>query len=132
MFTNSLNQLKHAQGKFVESQESMNKISPESQNKDILVPLTGSIYVPGQLSDVNNVLVDVGTGYYVDMEVKKAKEYFKRKIDYITKQIEKVQPLLHEKYRMKQVVIEILQYKVQAQLQQQQASNGSEKMACNA
>lgn len=43
LFTNSLNQLKHAQGKFVESQESMNKISPESQNKDILVPLTGSV-----------------------------------------------------------------------------------------
>jgi hypothetical protein len=39
---------------------------------------------------------------FLIQEVKKAKEYFKRKIDYITKQIEKVQPLLHEKYRMKQ------------------------------
>lgn len=25
------------------------------------------MYVPGQLSDVDNVLVDIGTGYYVDM-----------------------------------------------------------------
>jgi signal transduction histidine kinase len=25
------------------------------------------MYVPGQLSDVNNVLVDIGTGYYIDM-----------------------------------------------------------------
>ena len=25
------------------------------------------MYVPGQLSDVENVLVDIGTGYYVDM-----------------------------------------------------------------
>ena len=25
------------------------------------------MYVPGQLSDVENVLVDIGTGYYIDM-----------------------------------------------------------------
>ncbi|VDI28250.1 Hypothetical predicted protein [Mytilus galloprovincialis] len=67
LFSSSMNQLKHAQNKFVESQESLNKISPESLSKDILVPLTGSIYVPGQLSDVQNVMVDIGTGYYVDM-----------------------------------------------------------------
>lgn len=31
----------------------------------MLVPLTGSLYVPGKLCDVENVMVDVGTGYYV-------------------------------------------------------------------
>jgi prefoldin alpha subunit len=31
----------------------------------ILVPLTNSLYVPGKLSDLENVIVDVGTGYYV-------------------------------------------------------------------
>ena len=25
------------------------------------------MYVPGQLSNVDSVLVDIGTGYYVDM-----------------------------------------------------------------
>ncbi|WAR05527.1 PFD5-like protein [Mya arenaria] len=118
-FTNSLQQLKHAQGKYVESQESLNKVGPESKGNDILVPLTSSMYVPGQLSDVENVLVDIGTGYYVDMSVKAAKEYFKRRIDYITKQIEKVQPVVQEKYKMKQVVTEIMQMKIQAQIQAQ-------------
>ena len=33
--------------------------------KTILVPLTNSLYVPGKLADVENVIVDVGTGYYV-------------------------------------------------------------------
>lgn len=33
--------------------------------KTILVPLTNSLYVPGKLSDPDNVIVDVGTGYYV-------------------------------------------------------------------
>ena len=39
----SLNQLKLAQTKFVESQESLMKFSPESKDKDILVPLTSSV-----------------------------------------------------------------------------------------
>lgn len=34
-------------------------------DKTILVPLTNSLYVPGKLSDLENVIVDVGTGYFV-------------------------------------------------------------------
>lgn len=33
--------------------------------KEILIPLTSSLYVPGKLTDVENVVIDVGTGYYV-------------------------------------------------------------------
>jgi len=34
--------------------------------KPILVPLTTSLYVPGKLADIENVIVDVGTGFYVE------------------------------------------------------------------
>lgn len=34
-------------------------------DKAILVPLTNSLYVPGKLHDLEHVIVDVGTGYYV-------------------------------------------------------------------
>ena len=34
--------------------------------KPILVPLTTSLYVPGTLADTENVIVDVGTGFYVE------------------------------------------------------------------
>ena len=34
-------------------------------DKTILVPLTNSLYVPGKLSDPDHVIVDIGTGYYV-------------------------------------------------------------------
>ncbi|KAK3578347.1 hypothetical protein CHS0354_039054 [Potamilus streckersoni] len=121
LFGNSMNSLKLAQGKFVESQECLNKVSLENKEKDILVPLTSSMYVPGQLSDVENILVDIGTGYYVEMPVENGKDYFKRKVDYVSKQIEKIQPVLQDKYRMKQVAMEILQSKMQ--LMQQQAAS---------
>jgi prefoldin alpha subunit len=37
-----------------------------STGKSILVPLTTSLYVPGTLADKENVIVDVGTGFYVE------------------------------------------------------------------
>lgn len=35
--------------------------------KKMLVPLTASLYVPGTLDDANKVLVDVGTGYFIEV-----------------------------------------------------------------
>ncbi|CAL1533942.1 unnamed protein product [Lymnaea stagnalis] len=112
--TNSINQLKVAQGKFAESEESVSHLG--SPGSDILVPLTASMYVPGKLSDENDLLIDIGTGYFVSMSKEKAQDFFKRKIDYVTKNIEKVQPVLQDKYRSKQVITEVMQAKIQAQL----------------
>ncbi|XP_051562814.1 prefoldin subunit 5 isoform X2 [Myxocyprinus asiaticus] len=92
-----------------------------SIGKELLVPLTSSMYVPGKLHDVDHVLVDVGTGYFVEKNVEDGKEFFKRKIDFLTKQIEKIQPALQEKHAMKQAVVEVMNMKLQ-QLHSQQAS----------
>jgi prefoldin alpha subunit len=40
------------------------KLTPKG--KSILVPLTSSLYVPGTLKYAGKVLVDIGTGYYVE------------------------------------------------------------------
>uniref|UniRef100_A0A8D3CF07 Prefoldin 5 n=1 Tax=Scophthalmus maximus TaxID=52904 RepID=A0A8D3CF07_SCOMX len=102
--TSSIGQLKVVQTKYVEAKDSLN------------------MYVPGTLNDVENVLVDVGTGYYVEKKVEDSKGFFKRKIEFLTKQIEKIQPALQEKHAMKQAVIEVMNVKIQ-QLQQSQQSS---------
>ncbi|OVA10708.1 Prefoldin subunit [Macleaya cordata] len=38
-----------------------------SLRKKMLVPLTASLYVPGTLDDADKVLVDVGTGYFIEV-----------------------------------------------------------------
>ncbi|XP_072927306.1 prefoldin subunit 5 [Hemitrygon akajei] len=111
--TSSIQQLKLVQSKYVESQESLNKLSPDNTGKDVLVPLTSSMYVPGKLQDVNLVLLDIGTGYYVEKGVTEARAFFNRKLEFLTKQIEKVQPALQEKYTVKQAVVEMLNQKIQ-------------------
>ncbi|XP_071190670.1 prefoldin subunit 5-like [Salvelinus alpinus] len=107
--------------KYVEAKDSLSVLNKNNAGKELLVPLTSSMYVPGTLNDVEHVLVDVGTGYYVEKNVDGTKEFFKRKIEFLTKQIEKVQPALQEKHGMKQAVIEGMNIKIQ-QLQSQQAS----------
>uniref|UniRef100_A0A2I3G3U4 Prefoldin subunit 5 n=1 Tax=Nomascus leucogenys TaxID=61853 RepID=A0A2I3G3U4_NOMLE len=42
-----------------------------------------------------------------------AKDFFKRKIEFLTKQMEKIQPALQEKHAMKQAVMEMMSQKIQ-------------------
>ncbi|XP_012680294.1 prefoldin subunit 5 [Clupea harengus] len=119
--TSSIAQLKVVQTKYVEAKDSLSVLNKNNKGKELLVPLTSSMYVPGTLNDVDNVLVDVGTGYYVEKNVDDTKDFFKRKIDFLTKQIEKIQPALQEKHSMKQAVVEVMSMKLQ-QLHSQQAS----------
>lgn len=83
-YQESLQNLKHAQTRFQESGDSMKQLTPGTNDKEILVPLTGSMYVPGKLSDSNKVLVDVGTGFYVEKNIEAAQEYFTKKVKYVT------------------------------------------------
>jgi len=45
--------------------------------------MTSSMYVPGELADIEKVLVDVGTGYYIEKTVPEAREFYKRKEAYL-------------------------------------------------
>jgi prefoldin alpha subunit len=85
--TNSFAQLKQAQAKFKACIENVEEVKQGNAgmlkaslssfdhilmhdlhvglDKTILVPLTNSLYVPGKLSDIEHVIVDIGTGYYV-------------------------------------------------------------------
>jgi prefoldin alpha subunit len=45
----------------------LNDLSLRSLGSKILVPLTASLYVPATLQDPHHVLVDIGTGYFVEV-----------------------------------------------------------------
>uniref|UniRef100_A0A4W6EE61 Prefoldin subunit 5 n=1 Tax=Lates calcarifer TaxID=8187 RepID=A0A4W6EE61_LATCA len=125
--TSSIGQLKVVQTKYVEAKDSLNVLNKNNKVSleiyKLVLDLTSSqMYVPGTLNDVEHVLVDVGTGYYVEKNVEDSKAFFKRKIDFLTKQIEKIQPALQEKHAMKQAVIEVMNVKIQQLQQSQQTS----------
>jgi prefoldin alpha subunit len=45
-----------------------------------MIPLTSSLYVPGIMEENEQVLVEVGAGYFIEKSSEKAKEYCDRKI----------------------------------------------------
>lgn len=85
-----------------------------SLGKEILVPLTGSMYVPGKLVDTEKVLIDIGTGYFAEVNVQQAKEYFKRRVVYVTEQMEKIQFIGQEKSKIREATVDVMEMKVQA------------------
>ncbi|XP_037803238.1 prefoldin subunit 5-like [Penaeus monodon] len=129
-FNESLQQLKIAQLKFNESGECVDKVTPGVKGKEVLVPLTSCMYVPGTIADAEKLLIDIGTGYYVERDVPGAKDYFTRKVKFVTEQMEKIQKIAAEKSKLREVVMDIMEVKVDQQLaaiQQQQAATGAAK-----
>ena len=99
----------------------------------ILVPLTNSLYVPGKLRDLENVIVDVGTGYYVKkvrcgdydpysqdsrsphQTRSQATKYYQSKVDYLQSNLETLQETILKKQDDLTFVTNVLQSKIQAQ-----------------
>ena len=45
-----------------------------------MVPLASSLYIPGELGPVKTVLIDVGTGYYIEKTFPAGIDYCQRKL----------------------------------------------------
>ncbi|KAH8977606.1 Prefoldin [Lactarius hatsudake] len=128
--TNSFAQLKQAQAKFRSCIESAKEVKPENKDKTILVPLTGSLYVPGKLRDVENVVIDVGTGYYVQKVVIRsylmdtelilwqtrgqAVKHYEQKIEFIKTNLDTLQDTIQKKQDNMNYLVNVIQSKLQA------------------
>lgn len=80
------------------------------------MPLTGSMYVVGKLVETDNVLIDIGTGYYAQKKVRDAKDYFDRRVAYVTEQMEKIQQLGLEKSKVRDATVDVIEMKLQNQV----------------
>lgn len=123
MFQDSLQTLKIAKTKFDGSKEALEQINDTWTNKEILVPLTGSMYVKGVLNNIDKFIIDIGTGYYVEKDITTSKDYFKRKVDYVQEQMDKIDMLGRQKSKVLNAVIDVIEMKVAAlQAAQQKAA----------
>ncbi|KAG1893348.1 Prefoldin subunit-domain-containing protein [Suillus fuscotomentosus] len=113
--TNSFAQLKQAQAKFKSCIENVREIKPQNKGTTILVPLTNSLYVPGHLSDAENVIVDVGTGYYVKKACSRAQatKYYETKVEYIRTNLDTLQETIQKKQENMSYLINVMQAKLQ-------------------
>lgn len=69
-----------------------------------MVPLTTSLYVPGTLSDTQNVLVDIGTGYYVEKSAAEAEAFYAGKVETLSKNLADLEKILGQKSQNVRIV----------------------------
>ena len=62
----SYQQLQLGVRKFQESTEVLNYLKEYGNGKEVMVPLTSSLYVPGVMEEENKVLVEVGASYFIE------------------------------------------------------------------
>ncbi|AET41441.1 Gim5p Ecym_8153 [Eremothecium cymbalariae DBVPG len=97
-FTQSLQALSMARNKFKECITNIQVVSqPSNKTASLLVPLSGSLYVPGKVIDNDNFMVDIGTGYYVDKTAKEAIQFYQNKVDKLNKESKQIEDIIKEK-----------------------------------
>ncbi|KAI0012870.1 putative prefoldin subunit 5 [Xylariaceae sp. FL0662B] len=118
--TSSFTQLHAAQSRFRECLRCVqgDKSSALQENKSILVPLTNSLYVRGNLCDAFHVMVDVGTGFYVEKEIKSAAIFYETKVGEVGASIKDLEAIVQTKSNNVRVVEEVLRQKMTSAPQQ--------------
>lgn len=125
-FTSSLQALQAAQNKLKDCISSIINMN-SAGDKELLVPLTSSLYLPGKVSDPNKFLVDIGTGYYAEKDSADAKRVYETKINKLTDDSKKLKEILVSKNEVLNQITMVLRSKViemekQQQQQKQQLS----------
>jgi len=122
--TSSYQNLRNAQQKFRDCVTSIkNGVAKSVKDKPLLVPLTSSLYVPGKLTDAEHVLVDVGTGFYVEKSTDEAQKFYASKIEELGGNIKDLESIVNGKANNLRVVEEVLRQKML--LSQQQGGEAS-------
>lgn len=89
----------------------------EQESKDeethVMVPLTGSLYVPGTLSRNATLLCDIGTGYFVEKSCTDAKAFCDAKLQLLQNNVQQIGQSLQVKRRDLEMVTMVLQNKMQ-------------------
>ena len=100
----SIIDLHNAKTKFLGCTETCENFKTVNNGSEIMVPLTTSLYVPGNVLNNDIFLVDIGTGYYVEKDRKSSVDYFNRKVKFLNEQIEKFAKIIQEKIACKQIL----------------------------
>jgi prefoldin alpha subunit len=83
-------QLRSAAARLNASQNAVSALSPSSEGKDVMVPMTESVYVPGKIREPTKLLVELGTGFFAEKSSKDTTAYLDRKLRLVDQNSENV------------------------------------------
>lgn len=108
---------------FHQSSQAIEALGEQKSGAPMMLPLTQSLYVEGELADADKVLVDIGTGYYLQKSLAGGVDYCKRRVQGLADNVQEVHKLRQEKAQMLYSVEQVLQQKMAAHQQQADKEN---------
>lgn len=95
-FTQSLQALQTALSKLQDCVRTIDNMEG-LDSKELLVPMTSSLYLPGTVKEKGSYLVDVGTGYFIEKSGEDAKQVYTMKITKLNEDSKKLKDILVQK-----------------------------------
>lgn len=94
--SSSYTSLKVVMNKFKDNKEFIKNIQ-DSKDKEMLIPLTQSVFIPGKCSDISHFTIELGGNYLIKTSSSKAESFCDRKIALLNQNMEKIDDLIIEK-----------------------------------
>ena len=88
--------LRAVSNKYLDNQEYI-KMLKEFKDKEILVPMTSSLYIPGKCADVKKLTIEIGANFFVETTIEKAEKFCERKIESLKKNMDEIDKIIQEK-----------------------------------
>ena len=88
--------LRAVNNKYLDNKEYIKQLK-EYKDKEILVPMTSSLYIPGKCKDIKKLTIEIGANFFVETTVEKAEKFCDRKIESLKKNMDSIDKLIQEK-----------------------------------
>ena len=95
--------LRAVNNKYLDNKEYIKQLK-EYKDKEILVPMTSSLYIPGKCSDVRKLTIEIGANFFVETTVEKAEKFCDRKIENLKVNMDSIDKIIQEKNEQLNVV----------------------------
>ncbi|CCW72127.1 unnamed protein product [Phytomonas sp. Hart1] len=93
--------------------------TPGTEKQDVLVCMTSSLFVKGTVIPSDKVLVDVGTGYFLEKSMEHAKSYFNTRASQIKESMDSIEKTILVKQKQHNQVVNAMEQKARAMQQYQ-------------
>jgi prefoldin alpha subunit len=111
--TDTVGKIKIAQQAYEMSGRVLDEFVPEKKGRDILVPLSNNVFVPGKVGDCTSVLVNIGTGYFVERPIDGAKNHCEERSRVMNGNLSQLSKILNEKRNSLEMCMMVLQKKLE-------------------
>jgi prefoldin alpha subunit len=112
--TQHYSQLKQAQIRFMSSKDTLGELKDDKsvEGKEVMVPLTQSLYVSGKIRDPHKVIIELGTGFYVQQSISKSQNFLDRKIALIGKNADSIYDVVMSSRKNLEAIVMTMQGKM--------------------